>query len=433
MQARLVELVGVAADIADARALVIRHKRSSCPVGTTSPLDLFGCVGEGTPADAMAQEALLLWVGITRAPPDCWPPPSPRAGELDGRKMGIGDVVASDGNVARHPTVEKLNAPVLKAIFCASDAIRLRLARSLLSVCGVEGPTVPGSGTASEYAAGGEDVAGRVARVGAKRIEESDVERGGAVTDTVQTDEKLHTEASDLGSGDKKSAGERQAQELLVVDNDTVSHTAPEGVKPLEVACAGDEDGEGKAPVDDVPGHIVRLLLGNIPRAEAVNGGLSGAREMEAFSVPETLLGTALGGKAPPRRDCTELFTVLCALVAKSLKADSSRGHDPTGPPVDIQGLLSDLVTRLNAHPCTERRGAKEADKDTLLVGLLELGITVVEACPESAGPLGKGLVEALLDDFLFAPPTPARYVNTGIRLCADEGAPKECPHRSPL
>lgn len=41
-------------------------------------------------------------------------------------------------------------------------------------------------------------------------------------------------------------------------------------------------------------------------------------------------------------------------------------------------------------------------------VGLLKLGVTLVEACPEAALPLGEGLVEALLDDFLFAPPTPA-------------------------
>lgn len=31
-----------------------------------------------------------------------------------------------------------------------------------------------------------------------------------------------------------------------------------------------------------------------------------------------------------------------------------------------------------------------------------------MEACPEAALPLGEGLVESLLDDFLFTPPTPA-------------------------
>lgn len=41
-------------------------------------------------------------------------------------------------------------------------------------------------------------------------------------------------------------------------------------------------------------------------------------------------------------------------------------------------------------------------------VGLLKLGVTIVDACPEAGFPLGEGLVEALLDDFLFAPPTPA-------------------------
>lgn len=38
----------------------------------------------------------------------------------------------------------------------------------------------------------------------------------------------------------------------------------------------------------------------------------------------------------------------------------------------------------------------------------MKLGVAIVEACPEAALPLGEGLVEALLDDFLFAPPTAA-------------------------
>lgn len=56
-------------------------------------------------------------------------------------------------------------------------------------------------------------------------------------------------------------------------------------------------------------------------------------------------------------------------------------------------------------------RAAVDHDSSLLFlqVGLLKLGVTLVEACPEAAVPLSKGLVEALLSDFLFATPTPAR------------------------
>ena len=47
-------------------------------------------------------------------------------------------------------------------------------------------------------------------------------------------------------------------------------------------------------------------------------------------------------------------------------------------------------------------------------VGLLKLGVTVVQACPSAARVMGDGLVESLLDDFLFAPPTPARSTRYG-------------------
>ncbi|CAN0392248.1 unnamed protein product, partial [Hapterophycus canaliculatus] len=48
-------------------------------------------------------------------------------------------------------------------------------------------------------------------------------------------------------------------------------------------------------------------------------------------------------------------------------------------------------------------------------VGLLKLGVTIVEACPAAAVVLGEGLVEALLDDFLFAPPTPASTASESL------------------
>lgn len=39
-----------------------------------------------------------------------------------------------------------------------------------------------------------------------------------------------------------------------------------------------------------------------------------------------------------------------------------------SSPAVDVQSLSLNLVERLLAHPFTEKRGSKEAGKDTLLV-----------------------------------------------------------------
>ncbi|CAN0380977.1 unnamed protein product [Ectocarpus fasciculatus] len=48
-------------------------------------------------------------------------------------------------------------------------------------------------------------------------------------------------------------------------------------------------------------------------------------------------------------------------------------------------------------------------------LGLLKPGATIVEACPQAALGLGEGLVEALLDEFLSAPPTPAKTASESL------------------
>lgn len=392
------KLVGVAADVVDARM-----QRPLCSTGAASPLNLFGCVGEGSTADAMAREALLLWVGISSAPQHC----------SNGRKTEVGASGVGGGEKAGDSlcpprTLEDLDAPVLKGIFCASDAIRLRLAKSLLSVCGVDIPEVEAedSGAVPGDIAGIEDADVVVQEGGAENIEEVSGDGGGVA---VQTDADVLVEEGAVELENKKStAGKLTPKEAQVVEYDTFgAHTASAA------------DTEDMIFEDELPGHIVRLLLDNIPRPEgAAGGGLpGGALENEAFSrasgavVPGTVVGR--------RSDCTELFTVLCTLVGESMKVGVGRDRRPSKKPaLDVQELLSDLVARLVAHPCTERRGSKEDEKDTLLVGLLNLGVTVVEACPESAGPLGKDLVETLLEDFLFAPPRPARYMFGGGGSC---------------
>ncbi|CAN0071818.1 unnamed protein product, partial [Sphacelaria rigidula] len=177
LQARLMKLVGVAADVADARM-----QRPLCSTGAASPLNLFGCVGEGSTADAMAREALLLWVGISSAPQHC----------SNGRKTevgagGVGGGEKAGDSLCPPRTLEDLDAPVLKGIFCASDAIRLRLAKSLLSVCGVDIPEVEAedSGAVPGDIAGIEDADVVVQEGGAENIEEVSGDGGGVA---VQTD-----------------------------------------------------------------------------------------------------------------------------------------------------------------------------------------------------------------------------------------------------
>ncbi|CAM9998552.1 unnamed protein product, partial [Ectocarpus sp. 12 AP-2014] len=140
LQTRLMELAGVAADIADARSRAtggagaagaagrVRQQAdpprpSESAPGNTDPLDLFGWVGEGSPADAMAQEALRLWVGVSRAP-------ARRHGRLQlpsgERQAEGGQGVPDDGrsSTAAGHHGAAMDGPILKAIFCASDAIR---------------------------------------------------------------------------------------------------------------------------------------------------------------------------------------------------------------------------------------------------------------------------------------------------------------------
>ena len=218
------KLVGVAADVADARM-----ERPLFSAGSAAPLDLFGCVGEGSTADAMAQEALLLWVGITRAPRHC----------LDVRRTKVGATAVSSRKEAGDGlcpsgTLEGLDAPVLKGIFCASDAIRLRLAQSLLSVCGVDVPAVRAedSGAIQGDIAAVEDAHGVVDELDIDSDEEVGGDGEGV---TVQTGANIHVEGSAVKlEKEKIPAGKLTPRDSQLVEHDTVgAHTA---------SAAGTED-----------------------------------------------------------------------------------------------------------------------------------------------------------------------------------------------
>ncbi|CAN0036660.1 unnamed protein product, partial [Ectocarpus sp. 8 AP-2014] len=374
LQTRLMELAGVAADIADASSRTtggaggVRQQAdpprpSESAPGRTAPLDLFGWVGEGAPADAMAQEALRLWVGVSRAPArrhGRLPLPSGKR-RVEGRQG-----VADDGrsSTAAGPGAA-MDGPILKAIFCASDAIRLQLAQSLLSVCGGTGGPVGGTG--------GEGVGALTAG--------SSSPMGGAVP-------------SDVASGNTEE--ETDDGVLVSLGAGEESATAGTGSPAPEAEAAASA---GVRTIDGLREHVVRLLLANMPRAEGAGAGPRRRRPSG-------------------RKDCTQLFDVLCSLVEESMKAAAAAAACTTEAEhgrLRVDSLTADVVERLLAHPCTERRGAREIDQDTLLVGLLKLGVTIVEACPEAALGVGEGLVEALLDDFLFAPPAPASTASESL------------------
>lgn len=380
------ELAGIAAGIADARARAAaaasdccaasstaRQQRSSCAVSASSPLDLFGYVGEGTPADAMAQEALLLWVGIMDAPPGLWAPRGGRAGEPKGT-TGEGGGVSSD--VVRRLRKEGLDAPVLKSIFCASDAIRLQLAQSLLAVCGVTEETLM---TADQASADGDatdrdstriDSAGSDTADGdrrASKVDDEGVEDGDGVS-VVHEDVEFKTDRLFQGSDNKENTEERRPQGSTSPEDE---RAPPANTKPAMKEADGRDRREQEALVADLRGHIVRLLLDNIPRPEAAEGSSRETDSKQEATVPG--IGAGKGpGTGPridaPRKDCTQLFDVLCALVRKSLIVDGARNQRSSEPPLDLSSLSSDLVERLVAHPCREKRGSKEVDKDTLLV-----------------------------------------------------------------
>lgn len=54
--------------------------------------------------------------------------------------------------------------------------------------------------------------------------------------------------------------------------------------------------------------------------------------------------------------------------VSGLAQPSGSPACDAGDAPIDVRSLSSDLVERLLIHPFREKRGAKEADKDTLLV-----------------------------------------------------------------
>lgn len=280
------ELAGVAADVANARASANSGSSSSSSrrhrsAVVAAPLDLFGCVGEGAPADAMAQECLLLWVGIARAPVEAWVPRGEGGGRgVRGRKR---EGVRSE--TVRRCRAGGLDGPVLKAIFCASDAIRLRLAQSLLQVC--------------SSADAGQDT-------------------------TVDKDAVV----------DKDTVGREKCGEDGDDDDDDVVIVYAEDER------SPDDDNEAcfvrgeTTMVGELREHVVRLLLDNTPRPEKTAGeGGCGPKEPSGVgegalsasgSVPKTLLGIGSGtGSGRPmarRTDCTQLFEVLCPLVGESMK-----------------------------------------------------------------------------------------------------------------
>ena len=278
----------MAADIADARA---SSAQPPIPTATVMadrpgnafiyergsrlppPLDLYGCVGEGAPADSMAREALDLWVGVSRAP------------TAVGGTLSVSLVEGSDGQIIGDGgeggcgSRDSLDEAVLKAIFCASDGIRVRLSQSLLQVCGAA------------------DAA--VTKAEAERHE-------GVSTCRERTNGTVH-------------------------------------------------------PPHELREHVVHLLLDNIPRP------YSERREEEEGGI--TVKGRVNFSQPISKMDCTQLFDVLCTLVSASIEEKSREGVQRDAMRrLDVDELASIVVERLLAHPCTEKRGAREEDKDTLLV-----------------------------------------------------------------
>lgn len=349
------ELAGVAADIADAGSHTsnggLRPTRGvagpHAAAAAAAPLRLFGCVGEGTPSDAMAEEALRLWVGVSRAPPRSW---GPLLLTMDDRGAGGDDTPAAPA--------AGMDGPVLKAVFCASDAIRAQLARSLLLVCG-------GVGTAAAEAAA-EAAAGRASSSSSANDHEA-------------------IEAAGEGAG---------APPLPAATSSTPAVAARRQEGTAAAATATESEA---ARNDLLREHVVRLLLDNIPRSvKSGDGATAGGRAPASGGKEEhgPAASAAAVSRAGRRRrretrrkdkDCTQLFEVLCALVEKSIKLAADQGRagglggessssaaaavaGPKRGRLDVNALAANVVERLLAHPCTERRGAREEDKDTLLV-----------------------------------------------------------------
>lgn len=358
------ELAGTAADIADASSPHAAQGPSTAAQSDAGadkvamyPLNLFGWVGEGAPCDAMAEEALRLWGGVSRTPPDSWggalPPERP---ELEGLQPS--DSSRDIFRTGMRPAM--MDVPVLKAIFCASDAIRLQLAQSLLSVCAGSGSVGGGGGMA------GDDHA----TTSPGKDDDPLVDGNGEGATPLEGGPSPST-AVTAAPSDATSSSDGTQKNSVAVLNPSAGHEPGLDADPMRAVPAS----------DDLREHVVRLLLDNIPRAAKPGGGQSGeGRQQQEREWGVAAAGTAGGRqqRGGRRKDCTQLFDVLCVLVEGSIKAAASgrpaggsTGGGARGPGdgrLDVDALAANVVERLLAHPCTERRGAKEADKDTLLV-----------------------------------------------------------------
>lgn len=277
-QTRLMELAGVAAEISDLRARRpgSRYPRREHLVDhSTAPLDLSGCVGEGTPAEVMVEEALSLWVGITHA------------------SFGAHASTRAEEDVSlpkRQSSLKRLDDPVLKAIFCASDAIRVRLARSLLEVCEDDDLSLCGSSP-------------RGSRNGAAAKSEPVLSMGSA-----DDSEK----ASAACGGMENSAGTRLEG---VGENEETSERLPTtALTPARV-----ETPERENFVGELRTYVVRLLLDNIPRAKVMSVS-AGKLATEVSGTPGGAQPATEPGSREQNLDCTQLFHVLCALVGMCIK-----------------------------------------------------------------------------------------------------------------
>lgn len=394
------ELTGTAADIADSnpiaagdscrqsasdqRSAVTAWATATSAAGVSnhsspSPLDLFGCVGEGPPADSMAQEALQLWVALSRAPPEACADSTElqKGGGVDGETQG------------RDCRPEKLDGPVLKGILCASDAIRLQLAQSLLEVCGTpedsrQNPTIeeimaPKAKKMEEYKkeklpdtdkdSSPQEDSSEVDEDPPVQKDPSPVEKKEGMAAAVEAGPDTADDgASAKGGADRAGlpsiSGEDGAEGVSIGREDLTGAIGPQDVA-LRERESGVEEG---AAVSDCPGavnakdsadgkslacrslgsgitaavdpvversealreHAVRLLLENLPRAnedihEGDGAGNLPGKVPKKCPVVEGGCRTVRSRTRAEWRDCTQLFDVLCVLVKDSIEVGS---HD---------------------------------------------------------------------------------------------------------
>lgn len=453
------ELAGVAADIVDASSRTRRgHPPTSTPIPTPTrtlpstspppytptetataavptgwsahanngtggalpptPLELFGYVGEGAPAESMAQEALLLWVGVFRLPPQSrallqrghhtaqrdkaqgdealggkglrgaglgtggrgdkreslgdkgvgggdkglGEEGVVRGGEEEGRK----DIEAVE---ARRSRLEALDKPVLKAILCASGAIRQRVAQSLLQACGV-GPAAAAAEAveaaaaaviaaaaagdkeevavedcAEEKLASEEDNASArsstssVTAASSEFVESDALEKEAECAPTPQLSQECDPvaaamAASVVSSSPGTCAAGGLEQPAAANGGEEVPATGAlsleKGVPGAAVCAAGGgvvtSVGGGVVREvsvrDELREHVVRLLLDHIPRTTKPGQEVEVGRGLGAGAGAR---GGGVCGVLERRRDCTQLFQVLCALVEELIEVRRHR------------------------------------------------------------------------------------------------------------